>query len=67
MDTAYVARTIRLILLAPDLIEAIMPGQCLPTLTLQRLSREFPLVWDDQRREWGVAASEVTRDTTMGG
>lgn len=67
MDTAYVARTIRLTLLAPDIIEAIMTGQCPPALTLQRLSREFPLVWDDQRREWGVAASEVTRDTTMGG
>lgn len=29
-DTAYVARTIRLTLLAPEIIEAVMAGQCPP-------------------------------------
>ena len=58
-DTAYVARTIRLILLAPDIIEAIMAGQCPAGLTLKRLSREFSVVWDDQRREWGLASSDA--------
>jgi hypothetical protein len=47
-DTAYVARTIRLTLLAPDIIEAVMAGQCPPGLTLKRLSREFPVDWNDQ-------------------
>ena len=54
-DTAYVARTIRLTLLAPEIIEAVLAGQCPPALTLKRLSREFPVGWDDQRREWGIA------------
>lgn len=45
MDTAYVARTIRLTLLAPDIIEAVMAGQCPPGLTLKRLSGEFPIKW----------------------
>ncbi|OPZ85957.1 MAG: hypothetical protein BWY76_01177 [bacterium ADurb.Bin429] len=65
-DTAYVARTIRLTLLAPDIIEAVMAGQCPPALTLKRLTREFPVVWEDQRRAWGVATSAVTRDTRKG-
>lgn len=60
-DTAYVARTIRLTLLAPDIIEAVMAGQCPPALSLKRLSREFPVVWDDQRREWGLALSDANR------
>jgi len=53
-DSAYVARTIRLTLLAPDIIEAVMTGQCPPGLTLKRLSREFPILWDEQRRLFAV-------------
>jgi len=53
-DTAYVARTIRLTLLAPEIIEAVMAGQCPPALTLKRLSREFPMAWDEQRRIFDV-------------
>ena len=48
-DTAYVARTIRLTLLAPEIIEAVMAGQCPPALALKRLSREFPMVWGKQQ------------------
>jgi len=54
-DIAYVARTIRLTLLAPDIIEAVMVGQCPAALTLKRLSREFPVAWDEQRQEWVLA------------
>jgi hypothetical protein len=53
-DTAYVARTVRLTLLAPDIVEAIIAGQCPPELTLKRLTREFSVVWEDQRREVGI-------------
>ncbi len=52
---AYVARTIRLTLLAPDIIEAVMAGQCPPGLTLKRVSREFSVDWDEQRRVFGNA------------
>jgi len=54
-DTSYVARTIRLTLLAPEIIAAVMVGQCPPALTLKRLSREFPVAWEEQRREWVMA------------
>jgi hypothetical protein len=66
-DTAYVARTIRLTLLAPEIIETIMAGQCPPDLTLKRLTRGFPVVWDDQRREWGIARGKVPSDTAHKG
>ncbi|MEI7834468.1 MAG: hypothetical protein WCJ56_14870 [bacterium] len=49
MDTAYVARTIRLTLLAPNIIEAVMAGQCPANLTLERLSKGFPVIWEEQR------------------
>ncbi len=62
-DTAYVARTIRLTLLAPEIIEAVIAGQCPSALTLKRLSREFPVVWDDQRWAWGVSTVEAPSDT----
>jgi len=62
-DTAYVAGTIRLTLLAPEIIEAVMAGQCPSALTLKRLSREYPVVWDDQRRAWGVSTVEASSDT----
>ena len=54
-DTSYVARTIRLTLLAPEIIEAVMAGQCPPGLTLKRLSREFSMAWDEQRRKFAMA------------
>ena len=50
-DSAYIARTIRLTLLAPDIIEAVMAGQCPPGLTQNWLSREFSVIWDDQLQE----------------
>jgi len=62
-DTAYVARTIRLTLLAPEIIEAVIVGRRPPELTLKRLTREFPVVWEDQRREWGVSIGEAPSDT----
>ncbi len=56
MDTPYVARTIRLTLLAPDIIDAIMTGHCPPAINLKRLSRTFPMRWDEQRRVFNVPA-----------
>ncbi len=54
LDVAYVARTIRLTLLAPDIIEAVMSGKRPLELTLERLSQKFPANWEEQRREWGL-------------
>lgn len=50
LDQSYIARTIRLASLAPDLIEAILDGQEPDGLSLRSLRRDLPLEWDEQRR-----------------
>jgi hypothetical protein len=49
LDISYVAHTIRLALLAPDLVEAILDGTQPATMQLQPLIRGFPLGWAEQR------------------
>ena len=53
-DQSYVARTIRLASLAPDIIEAILDGQEPDGLSLRALRRDLPLRWDQQRRRLGL-------------
>jgi hypothetical protein len=50
LDQSYVARTIRLASLAPDLVEAILDGQEPDGLSLRSLRRDLPLAWQEQRR-----------------
>ena len=50
LDHSYIARTIRLASLAPDLVEAILDGQEPDGLSLRSLRRDLPLQWDEQRR-----------------
>ena len=50
LDQSYIARTIRLTSLAPDLVEAILDGQEPDGLSLRSLRRDLPLEWDEQRR-----------------
>jgi len=48
LDPSFVARTVRLAALAPDIIEAILDGQEPDGLSLGRLRKEIPLLWEDQ-------------------
>lgn len=50
LDHSYIARTIRLACLAPDLVEAILDGHEPDGLSLRSLRRDLPLDWDEQRR-----------------
>ena len=45
----YMARVLRLTLLAPDIVEAILDGKQGPQVTLAMLLEPFSLVWSDQR------------------
>lgn len=45
---SYMTRVLRLTLLAPDIIEAILDGRTGPELTLAAIMDPFPLVWQDQ-------------------
>jgi len=45
---SYMTRVLRLSLLAPDLVEAIMDGREAPEVTLVRLLEPFPMEWREQ-------------------
>ncbi len=45
---SYVSRVLRLTLLAPEIVEAILDGRHSPELTMARLFRPFPVEWDAQ-------------------
>ena len=49
VDHSYVARTLRLAGLAPDIVEAIVRGDEPEGLTMRRLMRPWPVQWDEQR------------------
>ena len=48
INDSYVSRILRLTLLAPDIVEAILDGRQPPALTLARLMKPFPAAWDEQ-------------------
>ena len=50
---AYVSRVLRLTLLAPEIVEAILDGRQPAELQLDDLLKGFPLGWKGQRREFG--------------
>ena len=58
VDHSYVARTLRLASLAPDIVEAIVRGEEPEGLTLDRLMRAWPVGWDEQRLELRVSDSK---------
>lgn len=51
VNRGYMCRVLRLMLLAPDLVEVILDGRQEPQLTLARLLDSFEVGWEDQRRE----------------
>ena len=46
---SYMTRVLRLTLLAPDIVDAILEGKPGPEVTLARLRDSFPAEWDRQR------------------
>ena len=45
---SYMTRVLRLTLLAPDIVEAILDGKQGPLVTLVRVMEPFPVEWNDQ-------------------
>ena len=56
IERGYLGSLLRLTLLAPDIVEAILDGRQPEGLGLPRLLESFPTAWDDQR---GAAISHV--------
>ena len=50
ISCSYVCRVLRLTLLAPDIVEAILDSRQPAGLTLPVLLRPFPVEWAEQRR-----------------
>ena len=50
VDRAFASRILRLTLLAPDIVEAILAGRQPEKLTVRTLLEPFPVDWIEQRR-----------------
>ena len=51
INKSYVSRILRLTLLAPEIVEAILDGRQATEMTLRVLLKGFPVEWDRQRLE----------------
>ena len=49
INDSYVSRLLRLTLLAPDIVEAILDGRQAEGMTLPGLMEPFPVEWEKQR------------------
>jgi hypothetical protein len=58
---SYMTRILRLTLLAPDIVEAVLDGRQGPEVTLARVLEPFPVDWQGATRSFGDAA--LTRMT----
>ncbi|WP_130471582.1 hypothetical protein [Candidatus Magnetaquicoccus inordinatus] len=54
LDNSYVAKVMRLTLLAPDIVEMILDGRQPEAMTWRGLAKGFPMEWVEQRRLWGI-------------
>jgi hypothetical protein len=52
ISKSYVSRILRLALLAPDLVEAILAGSTDQVLMLEKLERPLPASWEEQRQRF---------------
>ena len=53
ISKSYVSRILRLTLLAPDIVEAILGGWADQRVMLKKLERPLPMVWEEQRAHLG--------------
>ena len=52
INESYVGRVLRLTLLAPDIVEAILNGRQPAEMTLAVLMQPFPVAWREQRADF---------------
>jgi hypothetical protein len=50
---SYMTRVLRLTLLAPDIVEAILDGKQGPEVTLAKMLEPFPVEWAEQSDKFG--------------
>jgi hypothetical protein len=62
IDEVYLGRVLRLTLLAPAIVEAVLGGKQMAFLELHDLLKPFPLEWDrqlDTANESGITSAET--------
>ena len=52
--SSYVTRVLRLTLLAPDIVDAILDGKQGPEVTLAQVLEPFPLTWQHQTAHFSL-------------
>ena len=62
INPSYVSRVLRLTLLAPEIVEAVLDGRQVPEIMLPALMKGFPVEWKCQ-----CPAAAVTELTPAGG
>lgn len=50
INPSYISRLLRMTLLAPEIVEAILAGQQAPGLTMARAMKPFPNDWAEQQK-----------------
>jgi hypothetical protein len=55
--SSYLTRVLRLTLLAPDIVKALLDGRHGPAVTLARVLEPFPLDWNEQHDAVGTPPS----------
>jgi site-specific DNA recombinase len=61
LNPRYVGRVLECAFLAPDIVEAILDGRQPPDLTFQKLTKQVPLSWVEQREQLGFPALQPQR------
>ncbi|MEJ1938518.1 hypothetical protein WDZ92_50635, partial [Nostoc sp. NIES-2111] len=52
INPSYVSRLLRMTLLAPEIVEAILAGRQQAGLTMARAMQPFPMEWNIQRNQF---------------
>jgi hypothetical protein len=60
ISKSYVSRILRLALLAPEIVEAILAGRTDQGMMLEQLERPLPASWDDQPSLLSAASTAIT-------
>jgi hypothetical protein len=63
ISKSYVSRILRLALLAPDIVEAILAQRADQPLMLERLETPLPASWEDQRTITGLSSKSTEKRT----
>lgn len=64
INESYLCRVLRLTLLAPDIVQAILDGQQPRTLELRSLLKPLPVDWAAQRKALGFANGAARKALT---